>query len=348
MWIAWIAAAAFGTEWQPIDAPLRTGVTSPNDAAVVIGNEDYPFLTGVPYAKRDAEAFRNTLVYTRGVPLRRVRVLLGASNNQIRAEVAAAAAEVGDDGVLWIYFAGHGGGDPQTGERLLIGDTAKQDAASFLAGAVSVSELETLALTGQGEVVFVTDACYNGLGRDGSQHGNQRFAVPSYAVTEAPRLTSWYAAGPTELAGPLAPVQHGAFTYFVVGALRGWADGELGQRDGRVTLSEADAYVMRSLAEVGERSQTPQLQTGGLQTLIAADNLELAPDLLGVVAPVARQPTPATANPPNSAPLTTSARVPARSSRCRSVYPTRLTRPHGCRICASSIMPTRRLTARSR
>jgi len=282
-----LAVAALAGEWPSIDEVLRTGAEAHADAAVVIGIENYPFLTSVPHAQRDAEAFRNYLVYTRGTPLRSVHVLIGASAEQMRSEVQAAASEVGDGGILWIYFAGHGGGDPQTSERLLIGDTAKQDAASFRAGAVPVSELEGMALASGQDVVFITDACYNGLGRDGAQHGKQRFAVPSYALDGVPKLTRWFAAGPSELANPLEPVSHGAFTYFAIGALRGWADGELGESDGQVTLDEADAYVTRSLAEVGKREQHPQLDDGGPGVLSRGKNLESGPDLRALVSELA-------------------------------------------------------------
>ena len=41
----------------------KTGVRAPEDVAVVVGIEDYPFLPDVPYAKRDAEAFYCYLIY---------------------------------------------------------------------------------------------------------------------------------------------------------------------------------------------------------------------------------------------------------------------------------------------
>ena len=53
--------------------PLR----APDDAAVVIGIEDYAFLPDVPFAERDAQAVSDLLVYTIGVPADRVRVLSG-------------------------------------------------------------------------------------------------------------------------------------------------------------------------------------------------------------------------------------------------------------------------------
>lgn len=281
LWL--LAGMAIGADWPDVDQPLRTGAAAGDDAAVVIGIENYPFLTDVPYAARDAEAFSEYLVYTRGVPLRRIQSLEGGDRDQMEDALEKAAADVGKDGVLWVYFAGHGGGDPATGERLLVGDTAKADGAAFARGSISVEEVKRIATAGAAEVVLVVDACYNGLGRGGEQLGKQRFAVPSYVVDAHPQVTEWFAAGPTELANPLEAVQHGVFTYFMVGALRGWADGELGAADGKVTLEEAEAYVKRSLKEVGQRGQTPSLVPGGLQVLTVGDGLEEAPDLASLV-----------------------------------------------------------------
>ena len=271
-----VAAAA---DWPDIDSPLRTGASAPADAAVVIGIEDYPFLTKVPYARRDADAFYDYLAYTRGVPSANLHRLNGGDRNQMETALREAAAEVQSGGVLWVYFAGHGGGDPATGDRLLVGDTAKNDAASFATGSLSVEDVKRIAGTGAGEVMLVIDACYNGLGRDGGQYGDTRFAIPPDAPTATRGVTEWSAAAPTQLASPLHEVDHGAFTYFVVGALRGWADGELGQgRDGAVSLEEARMFVQQALRSVGVRDQTPEMNhASGLDALSSGG--EPSPDL---------------------------------------------------------------------
>ena len=49
-----------------------------------------------------------------------------------------------------------------------------------------------------------------------------------------------------EAAGSLESLEHGFFTWLVVGALRGWADGEVdGRRDGAVNAVEAGLFVER-------------------------------------------------------------------------------------------------------
>ncbi len=280
-----LTSDALAGKWADIDEPLRTEATAPADAAVVVGLENYPFLTDVPYAARDAEAFKRWLVYTRGVPVRHVHHLEGASAQRILQAVEEAASEVGMGGTLWFYFAGHGAAHPETGERLLVGDTAKTSEVDFLAGSLQVADIHHAAQSSGVQVVLVLDACYNGFGRDGSQLVDSRFAVPLYIPKPLDfGSVEWTAAGPSELAGVLNQTKHGAFTYFVVGALRGWADGELGDTpDGIVTLEEAAAYVDRALDEAGYRNQNPAI-SGDMNSALAisselmTDKVQQKPD----------------------------------------------------------------------
>lgn len=242
-----------------IDEPLRTGNRAPNDAAVVVGIENYFVLPDVPYAARDAEAFRKLLIFTIGVPAANVELLAGTPNKeQVQGAVQDAAKAVGDGGRLWIYFAGHGAAAPSSGERLLLGADAQTDLRSFEARAVSVKALEEIAKRDGAETVMVLDTCYTGRDRSGTEllSGN-RFALPSYAMKQ-PGVLEWTAASPGEWSGPFDAAKHGAFTYLVVGALRGWADGYVsGSRDGKVTIDEAQLYVEESLKVLGIREQRP-------------------------------------------------------------------------------------------
>ncbi len=199
------AAAAAG--WPDLQEPMRSGASAPEDAAVVIGLEDYPFLTGVPYARRDARAFQYFLQYTRGVPADRIQTLSSATPDAILRAVQAAASQAGPGGVTWVYFAGHGAGDPETGERLLVGDTAKStSAADFVAGSVPVEAIKRAASMGQAPVVLVLDACYNGLGRSGEQLSDQRFVVPvapappPAPATDTPTISQYTALAQLEAA----------------------------------------------------------------------------------------------------------------------------------------------------
>ncbi len=251
-----------GASVPDVHTPLRSGARAPADAAVVIGIEHYLRAPAVPYATRDAEAFYNYLVYTRGVPAARVRLLdAGASREQILEAVTHAGQQVGKDGVTWVYFAGHGAADPSTGKRLLLGDDVRQDPGSFSARGVEVDELTRLAGAGGGAAHLIVDACFGGVGRTGDELiAGRRFLVPAYATAPSGAVLEWNAAGPDQLSGPFVPGRQGAFTYFAIGALRGWADGHLdGRRDGTVTAEEAQLFVRDALRAIQITDQQPQL-----------------------------------------------------------------------------------------
>ncbi|MCO4748209.1 MAG: caspase family protein [Proteobacteria bacterium] len=267
-----------------IDEALKTGASAPADTAVVIGVEDYAFVQDVPYAQRDANAFYDFLVYTRGVPSGRVRLLdQGASKEQILEAVTTAGDSVGAGGTVWVYFAGHGAADPSDGGRMLLGDDVRQDPTAFAARAVPVSEIKTLATAKGGAVNLVVDACYSGLGRSGDELvAGKRFLVPAYATAAKPGNLEWSAASGEQLSGPLHPVRHGAFTYLAIGALRGWADGQVdGTPNGEVTAEEAQLYVKSALRSLQITDQTPELSVDNAtaRVLVSSNKLESAPTL---------------------------------------------------------------------
>jgi formylglycine-generating enzyme required for sulfatase activity len=180
-----------------------------------------------------------------------------------------------------VYFAGHGAMEPNGSRRLLLGRDASTDPEAFARFAVAVDDVRSWATSGGGDVMLVVDACYNGGGRtgEGVLTGGRRNVVPAYEVQSGAHATEWAATAPAELSAPLTAVSHGAFTYFAVGALRGWADGEVdGTRDGNVTAEEANKYVVRALRAVQTQGQTPQLSKTDASKLVLARGVkELGP-----------------------------------------------------------------------
>ena len=265
-----------------LEGPVRSGATSEEDAAVIVGNEQYAFIPHVPFSRRDAQAFRDFLVYTRGVPPDRIQHLEGASAETIVAAVRTAAEMVGPEGTLWFYFAGHGAASPTTGERMLLGDDVKSNPTLFELRAVKVNDIKAAGNAAH-SMLLVIDACYSGVGRGGEPLGEgKRLAVPSYALSGGKQTAIWTAAQDNEMAGPYAPAKHGVFTYFVIGAMRGWADGILsGRPDDQVTLDEAQEYVGRAMRTVQESSQAPAVATESSlsQWVLSSGNLEEGPDL---------------------------------------------------------------------
>jgi len=279
MIISWRAGAV---EPLSITERLVTGVQSTDDYGVVIGLESYPFLNGmdVAYAHRDAEAFRSLLIYTFGSPPDRVELLRDGSRSKIEKALAAAGERTGQDGTVWVYFSGHGAASSDDDERLLLGDAVRQDPTLFEEEAVRLDTVQALAGAGGARVIVVVDACYTGVGRDGEPLAPGAKYVPHSVLETRKGAMVWTGASSNEVANPLHPARHSAFTYFAVGALRGWADGELnGKRDGRVSAAEANQYVTRALQSAGMRAQTPAFSGEASFELIRSKKLESGPDL---------------------------------------------------------------------
>lgn len=279
-------AVAVPADLPSIDKPLKTGLSAKSDAAVVIGVEDYPFLSAAPYAERDAQAMYDFLVYTRGIPSSRVALLVGGnSRTKIVDAVRAAGAGAGPGATVWVYFAGHGTASPSTSQRLVLPANTTADEEGFDEAGIPVSELQQLATAGGAAAMVITDACFTGAGRDGGRllTGGRGYVPPKAKAIGAAVL--WDAALENQVAGPIDAVQHGAFTYFAIGAMRGWADGQVsGKRDGVVTSEEAQLYVADALKSVGMRDQTPSLVGSGAteRTLVSGSeykSLEKAPEL---------------------------------------------------------------------
>ncbi len=277
-----LALGARGAPLPSVDQPVKTGIHTPEDAAVVIGIESYFVLPPVSHAERDARAFSSFLLDSRGVEAARLRELVGTPNKvQIVRAVEEAGELVGPGGTVWVYFAGHGAASPSTGERVLLPADTQTDLATFESYSVSLAELRAAATRTGATALFVLDTCYTGVDRSGAGILDKRFAVPAWAAPPS-RTGEWTAAEANQWSGPLPEARHGAFTYAVLGALRGWADGGDGSvPDHRVTVAEARAWVNDALLALGVTDQRPRFDfvDGDDVVLVAGEALEPPPDL---------------------------------------------------------------------
>ena len=261
--------------------PLKTDTDRPADVALVVGVQDYAFVPDVPFASRDARAFYTFLVHTRGLSPENVVLLDAGANREMVLQAASTLrSQRQAEGVFWLYFAGHGIAMADGRSRMLLGDDVRHDQASFRTRGVSLEGLvESLAVAGP--VVAVLDTCYNGLSRTGDALlPDSRSMVPDHALAAPPGVVLWSATQPSEVAGPLPGVRHGAFTYLAIGALRGWADGAGGDDpDGAVTLAEAGTWVSEAFMALDLGGQHPQM-TGRIgQGPMVVGALEPAPSL---------------------------------------------------------------------
>jgi hypothetical protein len=213
------------------------------------------------------------------VPVGRIRSAVGQpSRGLILALAKEVGALAGPGGTVWLYFAGHGLADPRTGERMLLPANAATDLYGVADEGLKLGELQAALGSGGADLVGVVDACFTGNARGGGQLlAGTRFAVPTW-TGPTPGASWWSAAGHGGIAQPLDAARHGAFTYALLGGLRGWADGAVsGTPDGAVTEDELQVYVLSALRGLGIADQTPDWSGTADRVLVRSTALERAP-----------------------------------------------------------------------
>jgi len=288
----WLAAAlavlpappTYAALWPELSAlpPEQGGGEA--DAAVIVGIERYPFVAPVPGAARNAEDWHLYLTKTRGVPVGQVKLLRDseASLEDIRDAAAWAAGVVKPGGTLWFVFIGHGAPHKDGQDGVLIGVDAQQRAESLYNRSLRRSELMTILGKGRQEsAVVVLDACFSGRTAEGKELVKGLQPLIALAAAGAwPKAAVFTAARSDQFAGPLPGASRPAFSYLMLGALRGWADAD---KDGTVTSQEALAYTQSSLeALLKDRRQTPEL-LGALPGGLSRGAREPGPDVGAIV-----------------------------------------------------------------
>jgi len=271
--------------WPDLAEPARRTGGGSRDAALVVGIENYAFVPGVKGARDNAVAWFDWMVKTRGVPLERVVLLRGAdaTRERILREAGRTAKMAGKGGALWFVFIGHGAPGPSGRDGLLVGVDAQQRKDSLDARGVSIDKLFSVLQDSRAlRINTVIDACFSGRASSGNYlaKGLQPLVVTTVSPAADERFVVLSAAKGDQFAGSLPGLSRPAFSYLVLGALRGWGDRD---KDGRVSAGEAMKYAGRALKIfLRDREQEPVLLGNGSIDL-AMSTREPGPDLAALV-----------------------------------------------------------------
>lgn len=251
------AAIAQENSWPELPVPAAgSGGDGSRDAAVVIAIEDYFVAPDLPAARDNGMAWLDWLGTARKVQVVKPIFDSYATREQILADVAAVSKQVRSGGRMWVIFIGHGAPSKDGRDGLLEGVDVQQNALSLESRGVRRSELIRAMeanMPANATAVVVIDACFSGQTASGDLAPK---LAPLRDVTFAPseRVTVLTAAANNEYSGPLSDDSRPAFSYLLLGAMRGWGD----DGDGKVLASEAIRYASRALlTTVMGRQQTP-------------------------------------------------------------------------------------------
>ncbi len=284
-------APAWGQEapWPDLSSPAREVGGGEHDAAVVVGVEDYRMVPVVPGAKANAKQWYEYLTETRGVPARNVKFLTNddATREEILEASRQAAGRAGPKGTLWFVFVGHGAPSPDGKDGLLIGVDAQQKVGSLQARGIRRQELlNALGQSRAGAIRVVLDACFSGRGQDGASIAPKLQPLVTVAAIGSldPRMVVLTAAKGDQFAGALPGASKPAFSYLVLGGLRGWA--AKGKKKA-LTAGDLWRYATDALdATLRGRDQTPDL-LGDEDALMGVSAGEMGPSLSRLAAATA-------------------------------------------------------------
>ena len=248
------------------------------DAAVVVAIEKYAEVPVVTGATANGGAFYEWLIDGRKVPSERTKLLVDrkATKEHIEAAIAKAAAQVETGGTLWMVYIGHGATTKDEKDGLWVGADAQKDADSLYARSLRQRDVvAVLERSKAARIVVLVDACFSGrtAANQPLVPNLQPLRLKATSVVDAQRTLLLTAAAADELAGPLPGLGRPAFSYLVLGGLRGWADLD---GNGQVTGGELATYARNVLHAIG-RTQTPNAE--GAVGAVLSSASERGPDL---------------------------------------------------------------------
>lgn len=302
--------------WPELSGGPVTG-GGERDAALVIGVDDYAYAPPVPGAEKNAEDWYRYLVKGLKVPTSSATLLRGreATLERIRRYAREMSAQVKPGGTLWFVFIGHGAPSQDGSEGVLVGHDAQQDVDGLYARSLGQRELTGLLSSGAPpKTVMVLDACFSGRTPSGEPLIEGVQPLIPLKTPEGTASNAWVlsAAKADQFAGALPGLRRPAFSYLVLGGIRGWAERD---GDGFVSAGELLDYTADALRTlVRDRTQTPELQGVAEAPLVAAGG-ERAPDLaeLTLSAPPIVTSAPSGAPPAATAPTVSAGGASARS-----------------------------------
>lgn len=247
-------------ETSEIDKMIPVGPYMRNNTyALIIGNQNYRFVSDVPYAIHDARVFADYCRKTLGIPTENIHVSEDATKQMIlEEELQDWLASIPDpeDKNLIIYYAGHGVPDVKNKNKayLLPTDVRGTNPQRGIALDEFYSKIGDLAFNNT--TVFL-DACFSGVNREneGVTEGLRGVEIDAEnAELGGGKVVVFSAAQGNETAQGYPEEGHGLFTYYLLKEIR--------DTNGTTTLGHLSDAVTTNVSRTApqmkmRKSQTP-------------------------------------------------------------------------------------------
>ena len=281
---AWLVCCPAYAEWPDLALldPVVLDIDGSKDAALIVGIEQYYNFPRIPGARTNAEDWYQFMRRSIGVQGRNIVILKNgdAVDYKIRTTLSDLVKKARKGARVWFVFIGHGAPSQKSGDGLLAGYDASATAEGLEQRSLHRSELiRQLGSRAKDGVtgIAIIDASFSGRTARGPLVEGLS-PEPSIDTATPAHVTVMTAARSDELAGPLQDTHplRPAFSYLMLGALRGWADAN---KDGRVTAREAVDYSADTLEATlrDGRVQHPTLDSSN-KDFVLSDGTEPAPE----------------------------------------------------------------------
>ena len=195
-----------------------------NTYALVIGNQNYRFAPGVPYAIHDARVFREYCEKTLGIPVENIHLVEDGTKAMISEEEFQWLKGIKNRGMkkLIVYYAGHGVPDIHDSNKayLLPTDIRGTKPSNGIALNDFYARIGDLDFS---QTSIFLDACFSGINRN-NESVNEGLRGTEIAAEEGTltngKLVVFSAAQGNETAQGCKEEGHGLFTYYLIKEIR--------------------------------------------------------------------------------------------------------------------------------
>lgn len=235
----------------------KTNDINENSFGLIISNEDYLRVEGVPFAKHDGVIVKDYMMNTLGLPEKNIDHVENATLNDIKYSLKR-LQDISDayngEANFIIYYSGHGVPGEKDGNAYLLPiDGYGSDPST----AYSLDELyELLGSLNSKSVILVMDACFSGAARTGEMLASSRgIKVKSKSSIPTGNLIVLSACQSDETAHPYTENSHGLLTYYFLKKLQ--------DSKGNASISDIAKYVISEVKKTSiienNSPQTPML-----------------------------------------------------------------------------------------
>ena len=220
-----VVAEEYDVATSEVDKDIpSTGFTKNNTFALIIGNQNYRFVSNVPFAIHDSHTFAEYCEKCLGLPSENIYICDDATKQMIMEDGMEWVRSVKnrEDKRLIVYYAGHGVPDTKNKNKAYLLPTDVRGTKPYQG--VSLDDFyATLGSMQFEQVTVFLDACFSGINRDNDavNEGLRGVEIDAEEGTiSTGNMVVFSAAQGNETAQGYLEQGHGLFTYYLLKELK--------------------------------------------------------------------------------------------------------------------------------